>query len=194
MRKPVIIDIETKYSLREQPEIKKLGVSLAGLYDYATDQHLYYKEEELQTYFTFLEHASIIIGFNINSFDMVVLDSYYPGKLRDLKTFDMLEDIRNKTGTRYALNDLLYETLQKKKSGHGLQALTLYREGKIDELAKYCLDDVRLTRELFEYGVKHKEIFYPSSYGKMSLVVDWKEKIQDNHNVPKKNVSLTLPF
>jgi DEAD/DEAH box helicase domain-containing protein len=193
MRKPVVIDIETKFSFREQPDTKKLGVSVAGLYDYASETYLFCKESELQTYFTYLEHASIIIGFNINSFDMVVLEAYYPGKLRELKTFDMLEYVRAKTGTRYALNDLLRETLNKKKSGHGLHALTLYREGKIKELAKYCLDDVRLTKELFEYGVKYKEIFYPSLYGKTSLTVEWKEKLHESHSAPK-NVSLTLPF
>lgn len=193
MRRPVIIDVETKYSFREQPDTKKLGISVAALYDYNTDKYEVFEEDDLQKYFSYLEHSSLIIGFNIVSFDMIVLSSYYPGKLESLETFDLLEDIKKKTGKRYALNDLLNETLQKKKTGHGLQAINLFRNGKIEELSRYCIDDVKLTKELFEYGVEHSKVYYPSPYGKKHIFVEWDKKINTVFKTDN-NVSLTLPF
>ena len=56
-------------------------------------------------------------------------------------------------------------TLKKGKSGHGLEAIRLFRQGKMDELKKYCLDDVRLTKEIYEYGVKHGQISFTSKWG-----------------------------
>ena len=37
----------------------------------------------------------------------------------------------------------------------GLQAIRLYQQGQIDKLKRYCLDDVRLTREVYEHGCRH---------------------------------------
>ena len=90
-----------------------------------------------------------------------------------------------------ALNDVVGATIGKKKSGHGLIAIELFRQKKFEELAKYCLDDVSLTRELFEYGVKKGEINYLTEYGKQTIKVDWKKYKNWTNN---KDVSLTLPF
>ena len=139
---PVILDLETKKKLSEVKDHKDLGVSLVGIYDYNTKEYSAYLENELTKLFKILENSSYIIGFNIASFDMPVLQEYYPGDFSNFAVFDILEDLRQKLGKRYSLNYLTFATLGKKKSGHGLQAIDFYREGKIDELKKYCLIDV----------------------------------------------------
>jgi DEAD/DEAH box helicase domain-containing protein len=50
--------------------------------------------------------------------------------------------------------------LGKGKSGTGLQAILYWRNGRLEELKKYCLDDVRVTKQVYEYGVKNKKILY----------------------------------
>ena len=188
---PVVLDLETKYTFREFDNPQKLGITVVGLYDYRDQQTKTFKENELQKLFPLLEASSYIIGFNVKSFDLAVLQGYYPGKVQHFPTFDLLDDIRGKIGRRLALNDLIFATLGKKKTGHGLQAIQLYQEGKWEELKRYCLDDVLLTKELFEFGVEKGEVMYLNEKGKVTIKVDWKKYLEDSG---KREIHLTLPF
>lgn len=192
MRKPVVLDLETKYTFRQYSDPKKLGVSVVAIYDYQKEKSFTFLEEEINKLFPYLENASLIIGFNINSFDLPVLQGYYPGNINQFKTFDILDEIKNIVGRRLALNDLIKATLGKKKSGHGLQAVNFFQEGNMTELKKYCLDDVMLTKELFDYGVTNGKIYYLDVNEKIPIKVDWKKYLHQNQN--NNNVSLTLPF
>jgi len=191
MRAPVVIDIETKKTFREASNPKDLGISVVGLYDYATGKLRAYVEKEFGELFSVLEHASMLIGFNLDSFDLPVLQAYYPGDVTQFKTFDILSDVRRILGRRVSLDELVKTTLGEGKSGHGLQAITFYRKGMWDELKKYCLDDVRLTKELFDYGIKEKKIYYNSPGGKRFMTVSWESFAADEG---KNDVNLTLPF
>ena len=115
---PVVLDLETKYTFREFSDPKKLEVTVAVLYDYKDHSLSSFFKKDLSKLFFILESASYTIGYNINSFDMQVLQAYYPGDVTHFKTFDILEDIRKILGKRLALNDVVYATLGKKKSGH----------------------------------------------------------------------------
>ncbi len=189
---PVVLDLETKYKFSDvNNKRKKLGVSVVGLFDYKSGNGKTFVESEFHALFKLLENCSYIIGFNIKTFDIPVLQAYYPGDLTHFPAFDILDDIRNKLGKRLALNDLLGPTLGKKKTGHGLMAIDYYREGKIDELRQYCLDDVMLTKELFDYGVRERQVFYLRAVTKTPIVVDWSKYLQP----PKdQQTHLTLPF
>jgi len=192
MRKfPVVFDLETKYTFRDFDDHKKLGVTVVSAYDYGQNQSKVFLEKEINSLFPLLENASYLIGFNIKSFDLPVLSAYYPGNINHFSVFDILDDIKEKIGFRLSLNDVINATLGKKKSGHGLQAIELYNEGKIKELSQYCLDDTMLTKELLEYGAKTGEIYYLTPTGKATIKVNWKKYLEDNNN---KDTHLTLPF
>lgn len=188
---PVILDLETKKKLSEVKDHKDLGVSLVGIYDYNTKKYSAYLENELTKLFKILEYSSFIIGFNIAGFDIPILQEYYPGDFSNFAVFDILEDIRQKLGKRYSLNYLTFATLGKKKSGHGLQAIDFYREGDIEALKKYCLRDVELTKELFEYGIEKGHILYMDEFRKIPIPVTWKPYLSHQN---KKDTHLTLPF
>lgn len=188
---PVILDLETKFTFRQYDDPKKLGVSVAAIFDYKNSQAKVFLEGELSALFPILEAASYIIGYNVKSFDMPVLQGYYPGKVETFSSFDILEDIREKVGRRLALADIVYATLGKKKTGHGLMAIEYYKEGKWEELKKYCLNDVILTKELFDYGVAYKEIQYLNEKGKVKVAVDWAKYREE---ATGSDMPLTLPF
>jgi DEAD/DEAH box helicase domain-containing protein len=188
---PVILDLETQKKFSEVNDHRDLGVSLVGIYDYNTKKYSAYLESELPKLFKILENSSYIVGFNIASFDFPVLQEYYPGKLSNLSIFDILDDLREKIGKRFSLNYFSFATLGKKKSGHGLQAVDFYRDGDIEALKKYCLKDVELTKELFEYGIEHGQIFYLNEVGKVPVIVEWKKYLSEQN---KKDTPLTLPF
>ncbi len=188
---PVVLDLETKYTFRQFSDPKKLGVTVAAIYNYQDHQAKVFLEDEISKLFPILERSSYIIGFNIKSFDLAVLQGYYPGRLDRFAAFDILDDIREKIGRRLALNDLISATLGKKKTGHGLMAIDYYKEKKWDELKHYCLDDVLLTKDLFQYGVDKGEIYYLDAKGKVALKVNWKKYLEDEKG---NDIPLTLPF
>lgn len=194
MRYPIVLDLETKHTFREFSDHKDLKISIVCIYDYKDQKYKSFLENELNLLFPIIENCSKVIGFNINSFDMQVLQAYYPGKITQFKTFDLLDDIKSILGRRLALNDLVRATLGQKKSGHGLQAIELYKEGKIDELREYCLDDVRLTKEVMDHGILNKEVYYLDYDGKRTIRVDWGRHIKEESGKTDGNIELTLPF
>jgi len=188
---PVVLDLETQHTFREFDDPVKLGVSVVGIYEYGKSEKSIFTEKEMNALFPILENASYIVGYNIRSFDLPVLQGYYPGNITEFSQFDILEDIREKIGRRIALNDVIYATFGEKKSGHGLMAIDYYREGKWDELKKYCLDDVMLTKRLFDFGIETGEIYFLNETGKVTIKVDWKKYMEGSG---KTDTPLTLPF
>ncbi len=62
---------------------------------------------------------------------------------------------------RVSLSRLAEENLGVKKSRHGSEAIGLYRDGKIDELKEYCLNDVKLTKDLYDLYKKQNYFLMP---------------------------------
>lgn len=189
---PLILDLETKYTFRQYSDPKKLGITVVAVYDYSNGKPGVFLEEDLSKLFSKLESASYLVGYNIREFDLAVLQGYYPGDIYQFAVFDILEDIKKKIGKRLALNDLIKPTLNKKKSGHGLLAIEYFKNKEWDKLKKYCLDDVLLTKELFDFGVKNGEIYYLDEKGRQTIKVDWKKYLEEDPS--NNNISLTLPF
>ncbi|MBI2617263.1 ribonuclease H-like domain-containing protein [Candidatus Gottesmanbacteria bacterium] len=186
---PIVLDLETQKSFYEVGyNPKKLKVSVVGIYDYATDEYRIYREEKLSELFHRLENASLIIGFNIDKFDLLVLEPYYVGSITQFKTLDILVEVEKALGHRLALDDLVKTTLNLHKSGHGLLALEYFAKGEWEKLEKYCLDDVRITRKLYEFGKREKKLLYNTHKGITEFPVTF-----DVENTSQA-VSLSLPF
>lgn len=154
----LIFDIETQNIFDQSRDVRKLKVSVVGVFDYGENKLLVYEEKDLSFLFRKLENAKRIIGYNIKGFDLPVLNNYYKGDLMKLRTFDLMEEAVKVLGFRPKLDDLAKATLGMSKSGDGLQAVKFWEEGKLEELKKYCLDDVKITRDLYEYGQKNGHV------------------------------------
>ncbi len=190
MTKPIVFDLETQHLFQEVGhDPKKLKVSVVGIYDYADCQYRVYLEQELSDLFRKFEHASLIIGFNSLKFDLAVLSPYYVGNIFQFPHLDLLGEVEKTLGFRVSLNDLAQNTLEIKKSGHGLMAIEYFHNKEWDKLKAYCLDDVRITKELYEYGKKEGKLYYNSSRGKQGIPVNFLTDKMTNTSI-----SLSLPF
>jgi DEAD/DEAH box helicase domain-containing protein len=176
----VVFDIETKFTFDEvggfgQPE--KLGVSYVGVYSYSQDKLFGFTEEELPKLERILQaEQPMLVGFNSIHFDVPVLQPYFSQlDLTTLPHVDILRDIDKALGHRVKLDNVAQATLYEGKSGSGLDAIRWYREGDMESLAKYCLDDVRVTRDVYEYGLRHGRIYYPSGGEKLPIPMRWVE-------------------
>ena len=53
------------------------------------------------------------------------------------------------------LDQLAEGTLGTHKSGHGLEAVTWWKKGEHEKVRAYCLDDVKITKEIYDYARKN---------------------------------------
>ncbi len=179
MDRRLILDIETKKTFDEvggREHMDQLGVSVVGVYCYATDKYDIYEEKDLGHLQNKLIDSSLIIGFNHIGFDMPVLQTYFSVDVTKFPLFDIMAELQAKLGHRIGLDAVAQATLGIGKTGHGLDAIRYFREGKMEELKKYCLNDVKVTRDVFEYGINNGRVYYTSRFGqqKKELAVDWK--------------------
>jgi len=155
MRK-VVFDIETTNIFSEvgKNDPALLNLAVVGIHDSETNEYSTYEQEELKTLWPILEKTDVLIGFNSDHFDIPLLNKYYPGDLTKIKSLDLMKEIKDVLGRRIGLGAIAEATLGTSKSGHGLEAITWWKNGEKEKVKKYCLDDVRLTRELYEYGIQ----------------------------------------
>ncbi len=161
----VIIDVETQKGFNEvdRKKLHLLKVSVACLYDSRTNQYLAFEEKEMLKFEEYLKKADLIVGFNVRDFDMEVLAPYLITPIKNFPVLDILVEFEKVRGHRISLQSVAQATLGESKSGSGLDAIKYYAEGRMDELKKYCLDDVRITRDVYEYALKHGKVQFISN-------------------------------
>ena len=79
-----------------------------------------------------------------------------------MERVDLLEEIEMATGQRVSLDRLAMANLGMSKTHHGSEAITLYRDGKMEELKEYCINDVKITKELYDLYRKQNFLLMPS--------------------------------
>jgi len=190
MQNLVVLDLETKKLFHEVKDRRNdlLEVSVLGLYMGKDDSFRAYEEAELGEVWPILEDAALIVGYNIKKFDYEVLKPYYKGKLDRLPTLDLLEAIHAELGFRLRLDDLAQATLGIGKTGTGLKAVELYKAGKIDEVKKYCLNDVKITRDIYYYALKNGHLkYFDIGNQPKEFKVSWLDKL-----IEKNDLQMTL--
>jgi DEAD/DEAH box helicase domain-containing protein len=161
MRK-IVLDIETRNTFQEigRAEPALLDISVVCIHDSETDSYSSYLQEDLGKLWPIIEKADVLITFNGDHFDIPLLDKYYPGDLTRIKSLDLLKEVRKSLGHRIGLGLIAQGTLNKPKGGHGLDAIEWWRKGEIDKIIKYCLEDVKITKEVYEYALLNKKLKY----------------------------------
>jgi hypothetical protein len=191
MRK-IVFDIETRniFSDVGSSDPAALDISLVGVYDSETDSYSSYLQEELGQLWPILERADMLIGFNSDHFDIPLLNKYYPGDLTKIKSLDLLAEIKNSYGRRMKLDQLAEGTLGKNKSGHGLDAIKWWRSGEIEKIRQYCLEDVKITKELYDYAMAYQKLIFKEGTQLKEVKLDPGEWEKPSNN----KLTFSLPF
>lgn len=167
MNDHVVVDVEIKRTIEETPggwdATDKLGVACAVVYEFKSDRFLVYgdTEEELLALRARLNAADKISGFNIWKFDFPVIFGL-PGRERveslRSKTNDILRrtwrdkgldpDSFSKSHGGYKLDDIAMRLFGRGKVANGAEAPQMYQRGEWGKLVNYCIDDVKLERDL----------------------------------------------
>lgn len=187
----VVFDLETQNFFQEvgANDPAALDLSVASVYDSETDRYTTVAIDDLATIWPIIEQADALVGYNSNHFDIPLLNKYYPGDLTQIKSIDLLEYIKDSLGRRLRLDSVAQATVGAKKSADGMQAVRWWREGKVDEVKKYCEQDVRVTKKVFDYALKNGHILFKDGHRKREVPLDtssWltKEDASMTHSLP----------
>jgi len=163
----LVLDLETKQLVQDVggwDHIDKLGVSVACAYDSKTDQFISYMENELDKLISLCEER-LIVGYNVRGFDLPVLVPYGL-ELKGLDVFDIMYDLEALTRQRFLkLEYVARGTLGTGKSADGLKAVEWWKQGEVAKIIEYCTQDVRVTRDVFQYGRQNGFVKNPRSEG-----------------------------
>jgi DEAD/DEAH box helicase domain-containing protein len=189
----VVFDIETKNLFEEvgSNNPADLDISVVAIYDSVTDSYQSFTEDKFSKLWPILEQADILIGYNSDHFDIPLLDKYYPGDLTKIKSLDIMREIRAVIGRRVKLDSIAAGTLGRTKISHGLEAVRWWKEGKIDEICKYCIEDVRITKEIYDYALKNKKLLFQEGQGSVQEI---KLDPKDWEKISHSTMTYTLPF
>lgn len=170
----ITFDIETKMTAIAggRLDVNQMELTVVGIHDSTTNEYSSFLMEELPKLWPILENADMLIGFNSDTFDVPLLNRYYPGDLTKIRSLDILSEVHAALGRRVRLQSLAEATLGKGKKGDGLKAMEWWEQGLYDKVREYCIEDVRLTRELYDYARTHGHLKYKDLNKKKEVKID----------------------
>lgn len=174
----IVFDLETQKSFDEvggRGRNDQLKISVLGLYSYPEDKYYCFCEDEIYKVGEMFQEADQIIGFNIKSFDFEVLRPYLNYDVHQLPYLDIMQEVEKIIGHRIKLDNLAQTTLGSGKNGDGLEAVRMYKQGRIDELKKYCSNDVKVTKEIYDYVLKYGKLMYKDYFDKREIQIAFAE-------------------
>ena len=191
MRK-ITFDLETKNTFQDvnSNEPADLDMSVVCIHDSADDSYKSFFEKDLPKLWPILEQADLIITYNGEHFDIPILNKYYSGDLTKIKHIDLLKEVKKVIGRRLKLDTIASATLGTGKSGHGLEAIFWWKNSEFDKLVKYCIDDVKITKDIYEHALTKGHLKYKDGAVMKEIKID-----TSNWEKPEKNtMTFTLPF
>jgi DEAD/DEAH box helicase domain-containing protein len=192
MMRKIVFDIETKnfFSDVGKNDPVLLDIALVAIHDSLTDSYSSYLEEEFPKLWSIIERADILIGFNSDHFDIPLLNKYYPGDLTKIKSLDILKEIKDSYGRRMRLDQLAEGTLGKNKIGTGTEAVDWWKSGDIEKIRTYCINDVKLTKDLYDYALANNKLIFKEGGNLNEIKLDTSGWEQSNDH----KLTFSLPF
>ncbi|HEY4489996.1 MAG TPA: ribonuclease H-like domain-containing protein [Candidatus Paceibacterota bacterium] len=190
MRK-IFFDIETSdvFSDVGINDPSALNISVVGIYDSEREVYEHFLQEDLTKLWPIIESADVLIGYNSDHFDIPLLNKYYSGDLRSVRSLDLLKEIKNCCGRRMKLDQVAEGTLGINKTGAGMQATEWWKKGEKQKVIDYCLNDVKITKEIYDYALANNKIIFKEGAELITIPLKtshWEEKIEKvlNHTLP----------
>lgn len=183
MYNEVIFDLETQRFFDDIDGFNPadLGVSILSMYIRKLDdnyreiegQMISFYEPDLLKSWEYFKNADRIIGFNSKRFDVPALKPYLPSEINKIPHLDILEHIKEINGKRVSLNAIVKETLGDHKADDPQNAILYWQKRDKESLKKlkfYCEEDVRLTKEVYDYGLKNKKLSFKDYWNDIKTI------------------------
>ena len=172
--KATVFDLETQKTFQEigKRDPSKLLLALGVTLDLSTGEFKTFYEWDIDEIVEELCTSNMIIGFNSKSFDLNVLSYYTTQRLTMIPHLDIMEDLHNTLGFRPKLDSVAQSTIGAGKSGDGLQAIEWFKNGELDKIEKYCRQDVKITADVYQFGVDNGYVLVENYHNGIMIKVD----------------------
>ncbi len=172
LTREIFFDIETLRLSHEVDggwaNIARFGLAVAVTWDAQNLFRRWFEGDATALIFELAQHDRII-SYNGDRFDFEVLSAYQSVHHLRGKSFDLLVDLNRRLGHRVKLDDVARETLGNQKTGNGMDIVQWWRDGRKEEVCKYCENDVQLLVDLMEFARKNKYVVVKAQ----QLPVEW---------------------
>lgn len=183
MRK-ITFDIETSNIFQDvnSNNAADLDLAVICIHDSETGNYASFEQHQLPELWPIMEKADMLITFNGDHFDIPLLNKYYPGDLTTIKSLDLLKEVRKSLGKRIKLDTIAEATFGGNKTADGLQAVRWWREGRKQEVIDYCIADVKITKDVYDYAMKHGHLKFIDFAAQNAIkefpvdTTDWEKK------------------
>lgn len=155
-----------------------MGISVIGGYDYSTDRWRVFCEDNFAEFFALAKERTIV-SFNGLGFDNKVLAHH--GDLEGAKNYDILVEIwaahglgpvfNYKTHGGFGLDAVCSANFGTNKTGDGGHAPVAWQKGKVGEVIDYCVNDIKLTKQIFDVVLAGKTLVCPKTRKDLTLRV-----------------------
>lgn len=185
----LIYDIEIKMAIQGRHEQQRregidycagwhdhanMGISVIGCYDYVEERTRVFCDDNIGGFLDLCQDRDVLVGFNSIRFDNpVIAATYQVPIIPEELCYDILRemwaaaglgpDFDGKTHGGYSLDETCAKNFGTRKSGNGELAPVLWQQGEIGKVIDYCLNDIRLTKQLFDRIVKVKHLRSPKT-------------------------------
>ena len=139
-----------------------MGISCVGAYDSDEERYRVFGSDNREEFFQLADSADLLVGFNNIPFDNAVIRACWSTYdfQPDSKCYDLLREVwkaaglgdqfNSQTHAGYGLDAMCEANFARKKSGNGALAPIDWQQGKWCTVIDYCLNDVNLTKKLFD--------------------------------------------
>lgn len=157
-----------------------MGVSVIGAYDYHEDRYRVFCADAFDQ-FAELAANRLCVGFNSIKFDNAVIAACGIRVIPDSDSYDLLREMWIAAGIGngdpfnfklhggYGLDATCERNFGTKKTGNGALAPVLWQQGKYGQVIDYCLNDVKLTKQLFDRVLERQSIISPKDGSRLML-------------------------
>jgi hypothetical protein len=175
----IIYDLEIRNAIPGQSQVqdvkycegwhdfKGMGITCIGAYDYAQDRYRLFLKDNFKDFLMLMQKTDTIAGFNNINFDNQVLNVNGFAEYREMmesKSYDILQEVwrslglgmqyNSETHHGYGLDDLAKVNNVGAKTGNGALAPVCWQQRKCGNVIDYCLNDVRVTKNLLDLILK----------------------------------------
>ena len=173
-------DLETQRSADEVgwDNIDLMYMSIGIVYLEPEGKYYHFKEEKVNDLLDMLFAADRVVTYNGIRFDNIVLSHYSNRSIRDLKSVDMYLDIKDSLGRKrgVSLDNVSKATLGDVggKNANPLDVFDWYKNGEWEKLIRYCSNDVRITKGVYDYGKENGHVYvYNTKEKKVPTNINW---------------------
>ena len=155
---------------------RNMGVACVGAYDFGSQRYRVFAEDNRAGFIELANQASVLVGFNNIRFDDAVLNASGWRMPESVPRYDILNELWKAKGLDpanfsdahkgHGLEACSMANGGTGKTGHGAEAPKDFQRGRWGSLIDYCLEDVRLTKRLFDRARIDQGILDPTDPSK----------------------------